>query len=167
MAEIISLTGFMGSGKSTVGRALAESLSWDFVDLDAYVEHKAGRSIPEVVAECEERFRAMEAEAVRDVVVMHEITGTNMVLALGGGTFCNPVVRAYLLAHTRTVYLKVSFATAAARVAACPAVRPLWTDEAESLYLSRLPVYEKAAHTVDAEGDDLLGIVERISYICH
>jgi shikimate kinase len=66
---IISLTGFMGCGKSSVGRRLSQLLCCPFMDLDQVIEERAGRSIPEIFAsEGEEAFRSMELDALRNIV---------------------------------------------------------------------------------------------------
>ncbi|MFC3244654.1 shikimate kinase [Gordonia humi] len=75
----VVLTGFMGSGKSTVGRALG-ALGLDFVDTDAEIERRAGRTIPEIfAADGEDGFRAIEADTVRDVLAT-----SRGIVALGG-----------------------------------------------------------------------------------
>src|ERR1700745_2998164 len=77
----IVLTGFMGAGKSTIGRMLAQSLGWDFVDTDAVIESRTGMTIARIFAEQgEDAFRALEAEAVREQARVEHV-----VLALGGG----------------------------------------------------------------------------------
>lgn len=106
---IVSLTGYMGSGKSSTGLALAGLLGWEFIDLDRYIEGKIGRSPEQIIAQDgETRFRAVEAEALRDVVIMHQLTGENLVLALGGGTIMTTSVRHLILEDTRCVYLRTS-----------------------------------------------------------
>ena len=79
--ENVYLIGFMGAGKSTVGRDLAARLGWPFRDTDELIEGKAGLSIPEIFAALGEAgFRRLEAEVIR------EVTGeTGLVVALGGG----------------------------------------------------------------------------------
>ncbi len=78
----VVLVGFMAAGKSRVGRALAETLGWRFVDLDAEIEREAGRTIPEIFAEeGEPRFRALEAEAGGRLLAAPD----RLVLATGGG----------------------------------------------------------------------------------
>ena len=76
----------MGSGKSSVGRELASLTGLLFIDLDEYIEHKTGQSIPGIIADGEDRFRAIEAEAFRDIFIMREIRNESAVVALGGGT---------------------------------------------------------------------------------
>ena len=75
------LTGFMGAGKTTIGRLLAARLNWDFLDLDAYIESRAGLSVPSIFStHGERRFRQLESAALASAL------GRNrLVLALGGG----------------------------------------------------------------------------------
>lgn len=127
----------MGSGKSSTGSELAGLLGWEFIDLDAYIEGKIGRSVGEIIAQDgETRFRAVEAEALRDVVIMHQLTGENLVLALGGGTIMTTSVRRLILEDTLCVYLKTSFEQLRERLS-----EGRWGPE-------RQPVYEMAALTV-------------------
>lgn len=77
----IILIGFMGTGKTVVGRALAERLRWKFMDTDRLIEERAGKSIPEIFAESgEEAFRKMEGEIARELPTMR-----HCVIATGGG----------------------------------------------------------------------------------
>lgn len=145
----VALTGFMGSGKSTVGKELAALLGIPFIDLDRYIEHKAGESIPEIIAEGEDRFRALEAEALRDVVIMSEIQNEDRVLALGGGTVGIKAIRHLLTGHMKCVYLRTGFDTICKRLEGELESRPLFS---EKLYRERLPLYEEAAFTVDTDG---------------
>src|SRR5262245_66535536 len=94
----VILAGFMGTGKTEVGRRLARSLGWTFVDTDALVESAAGRSISAVFAdEGEAAFRAREREAVARACAM-----TAAVVAVGGGALRDPESREVILA-TRPV----------------------------------------------------------------
>lgn len=148
----ITLTGFMGCGKSSTGRKLAEILGWEFIDLDTYIEHKIGQNIPEIFADSEQRFRAIEAEAVRDVVTMKEITGGNLVLALGGGTFCNAVVRDFLLSRTETVWLAATEKTLEGRLAAGTGERPmLQNTDWKALLSERTAYYQLAEKHIDTD----------------
>ncbi len=80
----VYLTGFMGSGKSTLGQSLASALSYRFVDLDEQIVKKEGLSISEIFeTKGEAYFRDVEVE------VLQSITGDKLVIALGGGTFCS------------------------------------------------------------------------------
>lgn len=101
---LIFLTGFMGSGKTTAGRLLAEGLNYDFIDLDELIEEHEGKAITEIFAEKgEDYFRKTEAE------VLDSLLGrTNLVVALGGGTACFHDNMQKMKSSGITVYLKVS-----------------------------------------------------------
>ena len=93
--------GYMGSGKSTVGRIVAENLSWDFVDLDAVVAEHAGLSIPEIFESSgEPHFRNLERLALLDALDGF----SERVVACGGGVVINSRNRARLL-EVPTVFL--------------------------------------------------------------
>lgn len=149
----------MGSGKSTVGKELAALLGRRFIDLDSYLEHKAGQSIPEIIADGEDRFRALEAEALRDVVIMSEIQNEDIVLALGGGTAGIKAVRHLLTGHMTCIYLRTGFDTICRRLGGDTASRPLFSEE---LYRSRLAVYEQAPLVVDTDGREPSQIAREI-----
>jgi shikimate kinase len=81
----VYLTGFMGAGKSTAGRLLAQRLSWEFVDLDEMIERRAGKTIEAIFAQHgEPAFRQMESEALLELVAGKQ--NASRVIALGGGT---------------------------------------------------------------------------------
>ncbi|MFJ3703837.1 MULTISPECIES: 3-dehydroquinate synthase [Streptomyces] len=110
-APLIVLVGPMGVGKSTVGELLADRLGTTYRDTDADVVAEAGKSIAEIFFdEGEERFRALERQAVRDAVAEHP-----GVLALGGGTVLDESTRALLAGH-RVVYLSMDVDEAVRRV---------------------------------------------------
>jgi shikimate kinase len=97
----LAIVGYMGSGKSTVGRIVAEDLSWDFVDLDAVVAERAGLSIPEIFESSgEPRFRTLERLALLDALDGF----SERVVACGGGVVINSRNRARLL-EVPTVFL--------------------------------------------------------------
>lgn len=131
----IALYGFMGSGKSTIGRLLAQFLSRSFIDLDLYIETQNGRSISQMFAQCgEEYFRAQEESAVLSLPfdVPH-------VLALGGGALLREKNKNHICALYRVYTLFVPYAVLKDRLYAKK--RPL-APRAESLYKSRLSHYQ-------------------------
>src|ERR1700740_2573569 len=86
--QVLSLAGFMGSGKTTVGTLLARQLAWRFVDLDDRIEEAAGLRIPEIFARFgEPAFRQMEAGQLRAALGRAAEQKESLVLALGGGTY--------------------------------------------------------------------------------
>lgn len=144
---IIALTGFMGSGKSRVGKELAGLAGLTFVDLDRVVTERAGRSVREIFSEGEARFRAIELECLEDC-----LKGDDMVLALGGGTITIPQAREMILERTNCVFLRTGMETIRSRVGASTRNRPLFDERAGELYAERLPLYAMAHHTVDTDG---------------
>jgi shikimate kinase len=85
----VILVGFMGAGKSSVGRALAQRLSWTFADLDERIERSEGRSIAEIFRhDGEVEFRRMEYKALRQL--LQQAGEAGLVMALGGGAFAHP-----------------------------------------------------------------------------
>lgn len=96
--------GFMGAGKTSVGREVARRLGAEFIDLDERIEAAAGRSVAEIFAsEGEEAFRRLEREAVRDAV-----SAPGRVLAVGGGAFVDPANRRLLSGYAPVFHLDVS-----------------------------------------------------------
>lgn len=139
----IFLTGFMGSGKTTVGELLAARLDLPFVDLDQVIEAENGCPITEIFARGGEAlFRRVEHETLAAVAA-----GPPAVVATGGGT---PTVEKNLrLLHEAglTVWLNPPFSVIAQRIGALgKADRPMFRDEAQALalYRSRLPFYRRA-----------------------
>src|SRR3972149_1337910 len=87
MKTSVALIGFMGTGKTAVGRLLAQKLGREFIELDALVEKRAGKSIPEIFRQDGEiRFRELEIEAVKEVA-----RRKNAVIACGGGIVLNAI----------------------------------------------------------------------------
>ena len=149
---IVTLTGYMGSGKSTVGAKLASLLGCDFVDLDCYIADKAGRSIPRIFEEDGEKaFRAIEAEALRDVVVMHTLTGKDAVIALGGGTVMTVALRELIFSRTFCIWLKSDVETLRLRVGDGSG-RPLADEHFGQRLKEREPVYARAGMTIETDG---------------
>ena len=147
----ISLTGFMGCGKSSTGRALAERLGARFVDLDAEIVARTGRTIPEIFLEGgEAAFRAVELETLRSVLDEASAGGTT-VLALGGGALTEPEARELVLSQSDCVWLRTRLETIRERLGASDASRPLFAD-AETLFERRAPIYAQAPHIVDTDG---------------
>ena len=147
----ISLTGFMGCGKSSTGRALAERLGARFVDLDAEIAARTGRSIPEIFREGgEAAFRAAELQTLRAVLDGADAAG-DVVLALGGGTLTVPAAREIILTETTCIWLRTRLETIRERLGAADASRPLFAD-ADALFAAREPVYARAPYAVDTDG---------------
>ena len=112
---MITLTGFMGSGKTTVGKVLADFLGCPFMDLDDLVVKKAGKSIPDIFAQDgEPAFRELEARLLRQTVSKY--AESTAVLALGGGAVLAPASAALLHEKTVCIYLRATLDTLLARL---------------------------------------------------
>ena len=148
----VVLTGFMGSGKSTIGPLLAERLGWRFLDLDHEIERRDGRTVASIFAESgEPHFRKLEAEALAGLLGRRRV-----VLALGGGAPEELGNRLLLEQTPRTavVYLAAPFEALVARCLEQPgaAERPVLSDlsAAECRFKARRRLYERiAGHTVE------------------
>lgn len=143
MTPLVVLVGPPGSGKTTVGSALAEARSVLFRDTDVDIEQVAGKSVMDIfVEDGEARFRQLEREAVAEALREHE-----GVLALGGGAVLDPATRERLTPQ-RVVYLKVGLAAASERVG-FNRTRPLLVvnprAELKRLMDQRQPLYEEVA----------------------
>jgi len=140
----IVLTGFMGSGKSTVGPLVAARLGWSFIDVDDVIEAEAGATIAEIFARHgEAAFRERERAAIARLAA-----GDSLVLALGGGAIENEATRALLLTAPETllIHLKVELATTLKRCKGTEQTRPVLADYANlaARYQRRLPLYRMA-----------------------
>lgn len=140
----IVLTGFMGSGKSTVGPLLARCLGWQFLDVDEVIEAEAKTTIADIFSRHgEAAFRDLEHATIDRL-----ISGSSLVLALGGGAIENTATRTLLLTAPGTllVHLEVELATTLARCRGTEHTRPVLADQANlaSRYSRRLPLYRTA-----------------------
>jgi shikimate kinase len=159
----VLLVGFMGAGKSSVGRALARRLQWGFVDFDEAIERQAGVDVRQIFAkDGEERFRALEDEVARRLLEQERV-----VLASGGGWAGTPGRLSGLPAGTETVWLQVTAECALRRVSDEPGRRPLLDvehplREAEALLERRIPHYAAARHAVDTSGSSVDDVSARI-----
>ncbi|HEX2643570.1 MAG TPA: shikimate kinase [Thermoanaerobaculia bacterium] len=144
----VFLTGFMGSGKTTVGRILAERLGIPFVDLDLEIELREGMSVREVFERRgEPAFRHLEQETLRATAALPDA-----VIATGGGTVTVEPNARWIQANGLAVWLNPAFATLVGRVGALgKRDRPLFQNEEQALalYRRRLPAYRRADLTVD------------------
>lgn len=150
----VYLTGFMGSGKTTVARALADRLGWDFIDLDAEIENAENTTVTQIFeTRGEPEFRRIETEMIRTVMRKIE-RGMPAVVALGGGSFVQPANAALLENHGISIWLDCPFEIVRDRVLEADS-RPLARDpEAfRQLYEERRAAYSRAHYRVDANCD--------------
>jgi len=151
MADNVILVGFMGAGKSSVGRILARRLGRCFVETDEMITAAEGRPIPEIFAEKgEAHFRALEDEVVRLLALKR-----GDVIATGGGLPCGGGRLEALRAIGTVVWLAGEFATLYERALSGgerPMLRGKTPEQAEALYEWRKPFYFKADLSVDTTG---------------
>jgi shikimate kinase len=145
---VIVLIGFMGAGKTTVGRLLASRLGLPFADTDVLLEQRAGRPIREIFAAAgEPGFRALEHQ-----VTAERLAGPEAVLALGGGGVQHPATQRALGGH-HVVYLEVGYAESMDRVGRDELRPMLGNPGLEEIFRQRLAGYRAvAAHTVSTDG---------------
>ena len=159
----IYLAGFMGSGKSTIGRVLADRLGWHFVDLDEEIEAAAGMPIFEIFDQRgEDEFRALEREVMRANVRDIE-RGRPTVMALGGGAIVAAENFAMIENNGITIWLDCPLETVRRRVGET-AHRPLARDPDAfaRLYESRRESYARADYRILVEDDDPAVTVEAV-----
>ena len=165
--RVVCLTGFMGSGKSTVGRLLAAQLAWHFVDLDSEIERHTGLPISQIFEQKGEPvFRDTEHDCLTRVLGWASERDARVVLALGGGTFAQP--RNAALLHNvdapgvAVIWLDCAIESLLQR---CVLMgdRPLFRDEASfrRLYEERLPYYRLADYRIESGGESIR-VVEQI-----
>ena len=164
MKTSLALIGFMGTGKTVVGKALAEKLGKAFTELDALIEQKAGKTIPEIFQQDGEvAFRELEIEVTREVSQKK-----NVVIACGGGIVLNKINIDRLKRESLIIYLTALPGVILKRTASDENERPLLevtnkTSAIQRLLKFRKPFYERAADiTVDTSKLDIDSVTEQI-----
>lgn len=143
---IAALTGFMASGKTTFGRAAAERLGWDFVDLDEVIATRFGTPAEIFAAQGEAAFREIEKAMLAETLQ----TDTDRVLALGGGTILRGENLHLLKEHAKLIWLDTDFAIIISEIgnADRPVVRGRSMAQIRALYDARRPLYAAAADII-------------------
>ena len=164
MKTNIALIGFMGTGKTAVGKILAEKLGRKFVELDSLIEQKSGKSIPDIFQQHgEAAFRELEIEATKKIS-----TGGNLVIACGGGIVLNKINIDRLKSNSVIVYLTAFPNIILKRTLTDGEGRPLLNvsdraSEIRELLRFRKPFYERAADIrINTSKLDIDSVAEQI-----
>ncbi|MDD7724762.1 MAG: shikimate kinase [Bacteroidales bacterium] len=153
--ERVFLIGYMGCGKSTIGRYIAKDMGWRFIDMDDYVEQRIGCTISQYFAKAgEQKFRAAAAAALKSLA-----EEKNVIVATGGGSPCHFDNMDVMRKAGLTIYIKVEPSALAARLKGAKAQRPIIAqksdDELEAFIAEQLkirePFYSRAEMSVDGE----------------
>ncbi|GBC77082.1 Shikimate kinase [bacterium HR08] len=155
----IFLVGFMGAGKTTIGRLLAERLGYAFLDLDEWIQEQVGLSIREIFERMgEAAFREMERRALCGLEVRDEV-----VVALGGGAFVSEENRRQVRRLGISIWLDCPLEVILERLAGTTN-RPLYrsAEQMRELWRTRLPAYEQADLRVETGRRTPEAIVEEI-----
>lgn len=166
MEKPIFLIGFMGSGKTTMGKKLAKRLERSFVDMDHVIVDRIGMSIPEYFKQYgEDKFRKLEQE------VLKEQTDPNSVVSTGGGSPCYFDNMDWILANGLAIYLNLSAKALHVRlqqsnIASRPALQGFTGDELlkfiEDKLAERAPYYQRAPIKVDQFNNNVENIYQII-----
>ncbi len=158
----IILIGFMGVGKSTIGRVLARQLSYNFIDTDEKIKEIAGIEIPDIFRiHGEEYFRRLEYEAI-----ISWVDHPNTVISTGGGAVMNKQLFDILLSKGLVIHLEASLSTLYDRLRDSDDRPMLHHDEPkkriEDLYKLRYPTYMRAHYTIKTDNKSVIQITNEI-----
>jgi shikimate kinase len=166
----VFLVGFMGAGKTSVGRTLAQQLNWTFEDLDDRIETRERRTVEEIFRDSGESvFRKAEHAALRQALEEMQ-GGVARIVALGGGAFAQPENQALLkTAGVATVFLDAPvdelWQRCCAQASEATRQRPLLKnlEQFRSLYVARRQSYSMARLKIDTEGRSVQAIASQIA----
>lgn len=166
----VYLVGFMASGKTTLGQAVARACGVSFTDLDQYIEQSAGKTVKEIFAsEGEDAFRQLESVSLRRLAMETQNDVAHRIIACGGGTPCMPANMALMNATGVTVWLDAPADRIAERLILYPGDRPLIAGKTgkvleeyiESKLAERRPHYAQAQVRFDSSSLDTPEEIER------
>ncbi|MDR1678194.1 MAG: shikimate kinase [Prevotellaceae bacterium] len=162
----VFLVGYMGSGKSTVGKLLAERLGWLFIDLDCFIENRYQKTVSQIFDEEGEMvFRKMERQMLFEISKLE-----NAVISTGGGAPCFSDNMQEINRRGTSIYLQLTAENLAARLQAACIDRPLVRNKTkeelpvfiQEMLLKREPFYTKASFTVDNNESNPQAVVDTI-----
>ena len=162
MKKNLTLTGMMGVGKSTIGKAVSKQLSMEFIDVDKIIEKKLKLTIQKIFEQKGEAFfRKLEEK-----ITLEEIKANNKVISLGGGAFMNKKIRDSVLSHTKSFWLNLNTNLLTKRLNNSKK-RPLLLNKnikitLEKIYSERKSSYLLANHKIDCNNLNANSIVNKI-----
>ena len=162
MKKNLTLTGMMGVGKSTIGRAISKQLSMRFIDVDKIIEKKLKLTVQKIFEKKGEPFfRKLEEK-----VTLEQIKKDNKVISLGGGAFMNIKIRNYVISNTKSFWLNLNTDLLVKRLGSSKR-RPLLTDKnikltLEKIFNERKSTYSLANYKIDCNNLNSNFIVKKI-----
>ena len=165
----IYIVGYMGAGKTTVARRLANRLGWEVVDTDALFEEKYRISVDDFFRKYDEPlYRKLESQVLKETESLEKV-----VVSTGGGTACYFDNMEWMNQHGLTVFIRISSKAVVDRLLHAKRKRPLAEGKTETEltsfvnhhYTARLPFYEQAKITVKAEDLDLENLIKQIERV--
>ena len=162
MKKNLTLTGMMGVGKSTIGKAISKELSMQFIDIDIIIEKKLKLTVQKIFKEKGEPFfREFEEK-----VTFEEIKKKNRIISLGGGAFMNAKIRNYIILNTKSFWLHLDLNLLEKRLVGSKK-RPLLINknikgDLEKIYKERKTTYSLANHKIDCNNLTVSLITKKI-----
>ena len=162
MKKNLALTGMMGVGKSTIGKAISKQLLMEFIDIDKVIEKKLNSTIPKIFEQKGEPF----FRKIEEKVTLEEVKKSNKVISLGGGAFMNKKIRSYVVSNTKSFWLNLNTELLVKRLNNSKK-RPLLIDKnikltLERIYSERKNTYSLANYNIDCNSLNTNLIVKKI-----
>ena len=162
MKKNLTLTGMMGVGKSTIGKAISKHLLMDFIDIDKIIEKRLKLSIQRIFEQKGEVFfRKLEEK-----ITLGELKKNNKIISLGGGAFMNAKIRNYVISNTKSFWLNVNIDKLSKRLSSSKK-RPLLFNKnikltLEKIYNERKNTYSLANYKIDCNNLNISLVVKKI-----
>ena len=162
MKKNLTLTGMMGVGKSTIGKAVSKALSMEFIDIDKIIEKKLKLTVQKIFEKKGEPF----FREIEEKVTLEKIKKKNRIISLGGGAFMNAKIRDYVILNTKSFWLYLDINLLEKRLINSKR-RPLLSNDniridLEKIYKERKTTYSLANHKIDCDNLNTKLIMNKI-----